>query len=51
MAGAPSKARKGAKVRRHTTAARISKPPSPEEELGHAGAAAEGRPAPTEISP
>jgi hypothetical protein len=38
-------------VRRHTTAARIGKPPSPEEEQAQAGAAAEGRPLPTEISP
>lgn len=40
-ASAP-KARKTTKVRRHTTAARLSKPPSPSEEL--ASATPDGRP-------
>lgn len=44
---APAKARKTTKVRRHTTAARLSKPPSPSDEL--ATAAPEGRPLPGEI--
>ncbi len=44
---APAKARKTTKVRRHTTAARLSKPPSPSDEL--ASAMPEGRPSPAEI--
>lgn len=44
---APTKARKTTKVRRHTTAARLSKPPSPTDEL--ASSLPEGRPSPGEI--
>ena len=45
-AAAP-KARKTTKVRRHTTAARLSKPPSPSEEL--ASVTPDGRPLQAEI--
>ena len=44
QAGTGAKARKAPKVRRHTTAARIAKPPSPKDELGQEGAGVEGRP-------
>ncbi|BDA44386.1 probable transcription factor PIF3 at N-terminal half [Coccomyxa sp. Obi] len=45
--GAAPKARKTTKVRRHTTAARLSKPPSPSEEL--ASVTPDGRPLQGEI--